>query len=193
MVVSDVGSFSCKRSSTMSPSMKPSIIWSYMFFCVHSSVQNLHVLASSQRVTRKLSNDSPGCWAYQRKFQHSTDSIICPSTYHCMALTISWILPLWVSVRPRFSTIVSVSREKHSVRALACFACVCLSSLDKLRCASHCVFLALNLLVEFWHVSLLENLCHIDFCAPFCLLMTICWMKLAFLDGLIPVYSATCM
>ena len=41
----------------MSPSRRPSIIWSR----THSSEQKLQVLTSSRRDTRKSSKDSPGC------------------------------------------------------------------------------------------------------------------------------------
>ena len=51
-----------------------------MYGCVHatgnSSLQNLHVFASSRSDTRKSSNDSPGCCTRRRKFLLSTDSLI---------------------------------------------------------------------------------------------------------------------
>ena len=43
----------------MSPSTRPAMIWSRMFFWVHWSEQKLQVLASSRRDTRKSSNVSP--------------------------------------------------------------------------------------------------------------------------------------
>ena len=43
----------CQSScSTVSPLVMSSIIWSLMLFCVHSSEQKLHVLASSHKATR---------------------------------------------------------------------------------------------------------------------------------------------
>ena len=55
MVSLRVRSHSFSTSSTISPSMKPSIIWSQILFCVHISKQKLHVLASSCRDTSGLS------------------------------------------------------------------------------------------------------------------------------------------
>ena len=54
MVASRVNSDSLSRSSTVSPSKRPSTIWSLMHFWVHSSEQNLHVLASSRRLTKRI-------------------------------------------------------------------------------------------------------------------------------------------
>ena len=44
------------------------------------SEQNLQVLASSRRLTRKLSKVSPGCCVQRRKVLLSTDSLMWPST-----------------------------------------------------------------------------------------------------------------
>ena len=98
---------------------------------------NLYIFDSSQRATRKSLKDSPGCWVWRQKFQRSTDSLMLLSTYCCMALTISLMLPLWASLRPMFSTIVRVSQDKHSIRAWTCFVCACLSSPERLRYAFH--------------------------------------------------------
>ena len=62
MVASRVRSFSHRRSLTVSPSMSPSMIWYLILFWVHASEQNLQVLASSLRLTKKSLNDSPCCW-----------------------------------------------------------------------------------------------------------------------------------
>ena len=140
IVVAKVNSFSFGRSSTVSPSIRPLIIWSLIFFWVHASEQNLYVFASSRTATRKSSKGSPSCCVRRRKFRRSTDSSMWPSMYCCMALTISFAFPLWVSVRPRFSTIVSISRDRQSVRAWTCFAWDCLSNPDRFRYASHWVF-----------------------------------------------------
>ena len=111
-ILSSVKSFSLTRSSNVSLSSRPSIIWSLMFFCVHWLLQMLLVLASSCTDTKKLSNVSPGCCVRRWKFLHSTDSLIWPSTYIWMAETTSLALPLCVSVNPRTSTIVTVSHKK---------------------------------------------------------------------------------
>ena len=132
MAVANVKSFTCRRSSTVSPSTRPSMIWSRMFFWMQSAEQKLQVLASSRRDTKKSSNDSPGCCTRRRKFLRSTDSLIWPSTYRCMASTMEVTLPLCSTVRPRLSTMVSVSQEKHSVSAFTCLTWDSLSSPDKL-------------------------------------------------------------
>ena len=108
------------------------MIWSRIFFWVHSSEQKWQVLASSLRDMRKSSNDSPCCYVRCLKFLRSTDSLIWPSTYCCMASTMVLTLPLCSVVRPRLSTIVSVSREKQRVSACTCLAWGCLSSSERL-------------------------------------------------------------
>ena len=128
---------SFSRSSTMSPSTRPAMIWSRMFFWVHASEQKLQVLASSRRDTRKSSNVSPSCWTRLRNLRRSTDSLICPCMYRSMAAMISVVFRSCSVVRPRLSTIVTVSREKHSVRAWTCLAFDWLSSPDRLKYASH--------------------------------------------------------
>ena len=128
----------------MSPSTRPAMIWSRMFFCVHSSLQKLQVLASSRKDTRKSSNVSPSCWTRLRKLRRSTDSLICPCTYLSMAAMISVAFSRCSAVSPRLSTIVTVSREKHSVSAWTCLAFGWLSSPDRLKYASHYFFHALK-------------------------------------------------
>ena len=128
----------------MSPSTRPAMIWSRMFFWVHWSEQKLQVLASSRRDTRKSSNVSPSCWTRLRKLRRSTDSLICPCTYRSMAAMISVVFCSCSVVRPRLTTIVTVSREKQSVRAWTYLAFDWPSSPDRLKYASHCAFHALK-------------------------------------------------
>ena len=115
MAVSKVRLFCCSRSSAVLPSTSPLIIWSRMFFCIHASEQKLHVSDSSRRDTRKLSNVSPGCCKGCQKFLHSTDLFMCPSKYRCSASNIDNTFPPLSSVRPRLSTIISVSCVKQRV------------------------------------------------------------------------------
>ena len=142
--VSRVRFFSLSKSSMASPSVRPAMIWSRMFFCVQASSQKLHVFASSRRDTRKSSKVSPSCCIRDRKARLSTDSLICPLTYASIAVTISLILFRWSSVRPKLSTIVRVSLEKHRVRAWTCLSSDWALRPDRLRYACHCFFQALK-------------------------------------------------
>ena len=89
------------------PSASPAMIWSRVFFCVQSSLQNLQVFASSLGETTKSSNISPSCCTRDVKACRSTDSLICPLTYASMAVIISLALLRCASVSPKFSTMVS--------------------------------------------------------------------------------------
>ena len=122
IVFSRVSADSLSSTSTVSPSNKPSTIWSLMLFCVHSEEQKLHVFASSRKLTKKSSKASPCCCFRWRKRRRSTDSLIWPSTYWLIAFTMCVTLPRWSSDRPRFSTIVTVSLEKQSVSACTCLS-----------------------------------------------------------------------
>ena len=88
-VVSRVRSFSFSSASTASPSASPAMIWSRMFFWVHSLLQKLQVFASSLRETTKSSNVTPSCCTRDVKTRCSTDLLICLLTYVSMALKIS--------------------------------------------------------------------------------------------------------
>ena len=132
-------SFSCKRCSTVSPSRRPSIMWSCKLFCMQASLQKLQVFTSSLKETRKSSKDSPGCCVLRWKFHHSTDSLMCPVTYFLMALITEATLPRSSVLRPRLLTMVIVSREKHNVKACTCFTAVSSPSPDRLMYDSHCV------------------------------------------------------
>ena len=100
-------------------------------------LQKLHFFASSLRATRKSSNDSPSCCTRCLKLRRSTDSLSCFRTYCSIADMISSTLPRWATVMPRLSTIVTVSLEKHKVRACTCLLAGCLSRPDRLKYASH--------------------------------------------------------
>jgi hypothetical protein len=143
-VVSRVRFFSLSKSSTVSPSARPEMIWSRIFFCVQASSQKLQVFASSRRETRKSSKVSPSCCVRDLKARLSTDSLICPLTYASMAVTISLTLFRCSSVRPKLSTMVSVSREKHRVSAWTCFSPSWVFKPDRLKYACHCFFQALK-------------------------------------------------
>ena len=110
----------CSKSSTVSPSLRPSIIWSRIFFQAQSSEQNLHILTNSLKAIRKSLNVSPCCCTQRRKFLRSTISLMWPSTYHSMASIISWVSFSCPSVSPRFWTTAAVSCEKHNISAFTC-------------------------------------------------------------------------
>ena len=105
---------------------------------------NWHVLASSRRAMRKSSKVSPGCCVRHRKFLHSTDSFIWPSTYCCMTSTMCVASPRCSAVRPRLSTTVSVSQEKQSVRVCTCLAASWSFKPETLLYVSHRAFQALK-------------------------------------------------
>ena len=138
-VLSRERSFSCKKCLTVSPSRRPSIIWSRKLFCVQASLQKLQVFTSSLKETRKSLKDSPGYCVLQRKFRRSTDSVMCPVTYFLMVLIMEATLPQSSVVRSRLLTMVRVSREKHNVKACTCFTAVSSPSPDRLMYDSHCI------------------------------------------------------
>jgi len=80
-----VRSLSCSKSSIVSPSFDPSMIWSLIFFSLHTSEQNLQVFDSSWSDMGKLSKASPDCWTFLRKLRLSTVSFMCLSTYRWRA------------------------------------------------------------------------------------------------------------
>ena len=73
---SSVRSFCCRRSSTVSPSRIPSMIWSRMFLWVQASEQKLQVFTSSRSVSKKSSKLSPGYWVRLRKLRRSMNSFM---------------------------------------------------------------------------------------------------------------------
>lgn len=111
-VVSNIRAFSWMGASTVSLSRRPSMIWSLMFFWVHSPDQKWQVLASFRKMTRKSSKPSPDC-RVSPKF---------PSL-HCLAFNVLLygiynfgdVTPLLFCEAKIVNDIVRVSCEKHRV------------------------------------------------------------------------------
>ena len=144
IAASSVSSRSFSKSSLASPSKGTSTFWSWINFWAHSSVQKLQVLANSLKLTKKSSKDWPGSWRRWRKWRLLMDSFICPSTYWLIAAMICVASWRWAAVSQKFSTTVTVSREKHRVSAWTCVTGSCFASPERLVYASHWALHALK-------------------------------------------------
>jgi len=122
-ILARVKSLSCSRSSIVSPSFDPSMIWSHIFFSLHTFEQNLQVFDNSRSDMRKSSKASPVCWTLLRKLRLLTVLFTCLSTYRWRAW-ITWAAsPHAASLRPRFCTIARVSLEKTQTQCLYLLGC----------------------------------------------------------------------
>ena len=109
------------------------MIWCLMFLMVLSSEQKLQVLVSSLNDTKKSSKHSAGCCVHWCSFQHSIVSLMRPSLWGFIAVIMGSMSRFCSWVRPRFSTIVIVSREKHNVSAFTFVAAFSVEKPDKLK------------------------------------------------------------
>ena len=126
-----------------------------------SSEQNLHVFANSRRLTKKSSNVSPVCCTRLRKLRRSTDSFTWPSTYCWIAVMVSSTHSLCARVRPRLSTMVTVSRScktkgKGLYLLVSCFPVEARQAKVSVPLGPPCfeVGAPVHLQVEFWQVPL---------------------------------------
>ena len=110
LAVSSVGSFFRRSSSIVSPSRRSCMIWSQIFLCKHSSEQNLHVFELKSHRMFHL-----GCWTQFLKITMLHWFVDWPSTYCCIAATMSLTLFLWSLLMPRLSTVATVSLAKQII------------------------------------------------------------------------------